>query len=116
MGTGPFYLSGITDKTTHGTIPELLFGAFQGTFSTIPVAIASGPMIEQVKFSAFPLFVPLWIPLFYAPIGRWAQRKGNSKFWGVGFAGGTVVHTNAGVIGFVVALILGPGGIKTGLR
>lgn len=109
IGTGPFCLSGITDKTVHGTIPELLFVAFQGTFAAIAVAIASGSMIERVKFSTFALFTLLWIPLVYAPIAHWAWGGGETfNFGELDFAGGTVVHINAGVAGFVVALMLGP--------
>jgi Amt family ammonium transporter len=109
IGTGPFFLSGITDKTLHGSIPELLFVAFQGTFAAIAVAIASGSMIERVKFSTFTLFAVLWVVAVYAPIAHWAWGGGETfNFGELDFAGGTVVHINAGVAGFVVALMLGP--------
>ena len=109
IGTGKVMLSGITSDTLSGTIPELLFVAFQGTFAAIAVAIASGSMIERVKFSTFLVFAALWIVAVYAPITHWAW-SGNSttlNFGEMDFAGGTVVHLNAGIAGFVVAMILG---------
>ncbi len=108
IGTGKVLLSGITDKSLTGTIPELLFVAFQGTFAAIAVAIASGSMIERVKFSTFSIFAALWILVVYAPITHWAWGGGETLNFGeMDFAGGTVVHINAGVAGFVVAMMLG---------
>ena len=108
IGSGKILLSGITDKSLTGTIPELLFVAFQGTFAAIAVAIASGSMIERVKFSTFTIFVALWILVVYAPITHWAWGGGTTLNFGeMDFAGGTVVHINAGVAGFVVAMMLG---------
>jgi len=108
FGTGKIMLDGITDKSLTGTIPELLFVAFQGTFASIAVAIASGAMIERVKFSTFAIFSALWILVVYAPITHWAWGGGETLDFGeMDFAGGTVVHINAGVAGFVVAMILG---------
>jgi Amt family ammonium transporter len=108
FGTGKIMLDGITDKSLTGTIPELLFVAFQGTFAAIAVAIASGSMIERVKFSTFSIFVALWILAVYAPVTHWAWGGGETLNFGeMDFAGGTVVHINAGVAGFVVAMILG---------
>ena len=108
FGTGKILLAGITDKSLTGTIPELLFVAFQGTFAAIAVAIASGSMIERVKFSTFTIFVALWILAVYAPVTHWAWGGGTTlHFDEMDFAGGTVVHINAGVAGFVVAMILG---------
>jgi len=107
-GTGKIMLAGITADTVNGSIPELLFVAFQGTFAAIAVAIASGSMIERVKFSTFTIFAALWILVVYAPITHWAWGGGESLNFGeMDFAGGTVVHINAGVAGFVVAMILG---------
>lgn len=108
FGTGKILLDGITDKSLSGTIPELLFVAFQGTFAAIAVAIASGSMIERVKFSTFTIFVALWILAVYAPITHWAWGGGETLNFGeMDFAGGTVVHINAGVADFVVAMLLG---------
>jgi len=108
IGTGKIMLSGISSDTLSGTIPELLFVAFQGTFAAIAVAIASGSMIERVKFSTFIVFAALWILVVYAPVTHWAWGGGETLNFGeMDFAGGTVVHINAGVAGFVVAMLLG---------
>ncbi len=108
MGSGKVMLSGITSETLKGTIPELLFVVFQGTFAAIAVAIASGSMIERVKFSTYMVFAALWVVAVYAPVTHWAWGGGESLNFGeIDFAGGTVVHLNAGVAGFVVAMILG---------
>lgn len=108
IGSGKILLNGITDKSLSGTIPELLFVAFQGTFAAIAVAIASGSMIERVKFSTFTIFAALWVLVVYAPITHWAWGGGSTLNFGeMDFAGGTVVHINAGVAGIVVAMILG---------
>ncbi len=108
IGTGKVMLSGISSDSISGSIPELLFVAFQGTFAAITVAIASGSMIERVKFSTFVVFAALWIVAVYAPITHWAWGGGETLNFGeIDFAGGTVVHINAGVAGFVVAMILG---------
>ncbi len=108
IGTGKVMLSGIGSDSVNGSIPELLFVAFQGTFAAITVAIASGSMIERVKFSTFVVFAALWVVAVYAPITHWAWGGGKTLNFGeIDFAGGTVVHINAGVAGFVVAMILG---------
>lgn len=108
LGGGKVMLSGITSETLKGSIPELLFVAFQGTFAAIAVAIASGSMIERVKFSTYMVFAALWVVVVYAPVTHWAWGGGESLNFGeIDFAGGTVVHLNAGVAGFVVAMILG---------
>ena len=96
FGTGKIMLDGITDKSLTGTIPELLFVAFQGTFAAIAVAIASGSMIERVKFSTFTIFVALWILAVYAPITHWA--------WG---GGETLNFGEMDFAGVVVAMLLG---------
>lgn len=108
IGSGKVLLHGITSSSLSGSIPELLFVAFQGTFAAIAVAIASGSMIERVKFSTYIIFVALWIVAVYAPVTHWAWGGGETLNFGeMDFAGGTVVHLNAGVAGFVVAMILG---------
>ena len=110
FGTGKILLSGIDSNMLHPetTIPEFLFIAFQGTFAAITVAIASGSMIERVKFSTFMVFATIWVLVVYAPITHWAWGGGSTLNFGeIDFAGGTVVHINAGVAGFVVAMILG---------
>ncbi len=108
IGTGKFFLHGISSDTVNGTIPELLFVAFQGTFAAIAVAIASGSVIERIKFSTFAIFSALWILVVYAPITHWAWGGGETLNFGeIDFAGGTVVHINAGVAGFVLAMLVG---------
>lgn len=89
-------------------IPTLIFVAFQMTFAGITVAIASGSLIERLKFSTWILFVILWITFVYAPVAHWVWGGGFlSKDGVLDFAGGTVVHINAGVAGLVVAYMLG---------
>jgi Amt family ammonium transporter len=108
IGSGKMLLSGIASDTVKGSIPELLFVAFQGTFAAIAVAIASGSMIERVKFSTYIVFAALWVVVVYAPVTHWAWGGGSTLNFGeMDFAGGTVVHLNAGIAGFVVAMILG---------
>lgn len=108
VGSGKILLSGISSETLKGTIPELLFVAFQGTFAAIAVAIASGSMIERVKFSTYIVFAALWVIVVYAPVTHWAWGGGETlNFKEMDFAGGTVVHLNAGVAGLVVAMMLG---------
>jgi Amt family ammonium transporter len=101
-------LSGVDVKSLQGTIPEFLFVAFQGTFASITVALISGSYIERMKFSAWLLFVLLWVSLVYVPIAHWVWGNGFlAKLGALDFAGGTVVHINAGIAGLVGALILG---------
>jgi len=108
IGTGKLFLHGITPDTLNGTIPEFLFVAFQGTFAAIAVAIASGSVIERIKFSTFVIFGALWILTVYAPVTHWAWGGGEMLNFGeIDFAGGTVVHINAGVAGFVLAMLVG---------
>jgi len=108
IGTGKIMLSGITPDTIKGSIPELLFVAFQGTFAAITIAIAGGAMIERVKFSTYLIFSFIWTIVVYAPITHWAWGGGTTLNFGeMDFAGGTVVHINAGIAGLVVAMMLG---------
>ncbi len=108
IGTGYLMLNGITSDTIKGTIPELLFVAFQGTFAAITIAIAGGSLIERVKFSTYLIFSFLWVIIVYAPIAHWAWGGGTTLNFGeMDFAGGTVVHINGGIAGLVVAMILG---------
>ncbi len=101
-------LRGITPKSLSGSIPTLLFVAFQGTFAAITVAIASGAVIERLKFSTWLVFSLIWITLVYAPIAHWVWGGGFLSHDGaLDFAGGTVVHINSGIAGLVMALLLG---------
>jgi Amt family ammonium transporter len=102
------FLSGVDIKSLQGTIPELLFVAFQGTFAAITVALISGSYVERMKFSAWLLFSILWVSLVYVPVAHWVWGGGFlAKLGALDFAGGTVVHINAGIAGLVGALILG---------
>ena len=110
IGFDTLFLQGIkvTDLWATGNIPVLLFVAFQMTFAGITVALISGALIERLKFSTWMIFVPVWIVLVYAPIAHWVWGGGFlSKDGVLDFAGGTVVHINAGVAGLVIAIMLG---------
>jgi Amt family ammonium transporter len=90
------------------TIPEFIFVAYQLTFAAITVALASGSYVERMKFSAWVLFSILWLTFTYLPIAHWVWGNGFLAKWGaLDFAGGTVVHINAGVAGLVGAIMLG---------
>ncbi len=90
------------------TIPESVYMCFQLTFAIITPALITGAFAERMKFSAMMWFVGLWSLLVYAPIAHWVWGGGFLGDWGVlDFAGGTVVHINAGVAGLVCALVLG---------
>jgi ammonium transporter, Amt family len=94
--------------TTNYGIPTLLFVAFQMTFAAIAVALVSGAVIERLKFSTWIIFAALWVTAVYAPIAHWVWGGGFLfKDGALDFAGGTVVHINAGVAGLVLALMLG---------
>ncbi|WP_296709351.1 ammonium transporter [Rhodoblastus sp.] len=91
------------------TIPEMLFGAYQMTFAVITCALIGGATAERFKFSAFVLFCVLWLFIVYIPTAHWVWGGGFLANWGfIDFAGGTVVHINAGVAGLVAALMIGP--------
>jgi len=102
------FLNGIKPNTLSGTIPEFLFVAFQGTFAAITVALASGSVIERMKFSTWLIFSVIWATVVYSPIAHWVWGGGFLANDGaLDFAGGTVVHINAGIAGLVMALLLG---------
>jgi Amt family ammonium transporter len=103
-----FFLKGIGINSLQGTVPEFVFVAFQLTFAAITVALISGALIERLKFSAWVLFSLLWVSLVYVPVAHWVWGGGFlAKLGALDFAGGTVVHINAGVAGLVGALLLG---------
>lgn len=103
-----FMLNGVTMESLNGSIPEYLFISFQLTFGAITVALISGAYIERVKFSAWILFTILWFSLVYVPVAHWVWGGGFlAKLSALDFAGGTVVHINAGIAAFVGALFLG---------
>jgi Amt family ammonium transporter len=99
---------GINEIAAGTSIPKLLFVVFQGTFAAIAVAIVSGSVVERVKFSFWLVFSFLWVLLVYSPITHWVWGGGFLSNSGeLDFAGGTVIHINAGVAGLVLALLLG---------
>ncbi len=110
-GMGGFMLAGMTLSTTHSlapTIPESVFVCFQMTFAIITPALIVGSMAERMKFSALLWFTGLWSILVYSPVAHWVWGGGFLGSAGVlDFAGGTVVHINAGIAGLVAALMLG---------
>jgi Amt family ammonium transporter len=88
-------------------IPEALFMIYQMTFAVITVALVAGSVADRMRFSAFLLFATLWFFVVYVPIAHWVWGGGFLMTWGLlDFAGGTVVHINAGVAGLVAALVL----------
>ena len=102
------FLRGVAPGSTVERIPEYLFVAFQGTFAAITVAIASGAVIERLKFSTWLVFSVLFTTLVYAPVAHWVWGGGFLAHDGaLDFAGGTVVHINAGIAGLVMALMVG---------
>jgi Amt family ammonium transporter len=93
----------------QGTIPHLLFMAFQGTFAIVTVALISGAIVERMRFAPYLAFLTLWGIVVYAPIAHWVWGGGFlSRLGALDFAGGTVVHINAGAAALVAALVLGP--------
>jgi len=106
------FLAGLTPEALAlaGTFPEAVFITFQMTFAIITPALIVGAFAERMKFSAMLVFMALWFTLVYAPIAHmvWGGDGGLMWDWGVlDFAGGTVVHINAGVAGLVACLVLG---------
>ena len=91
-----------------GTIPHVLFMAYQGTFAIITAALISGAVVERMRFGPYLAFIVLWTLLVYAPVAHWVWGGGFLMTRGVlDFAGGTVVHINAGISALVAALVLG---------
>jgi ammonium transporter, Amt family len=93
-----------------GTIPHVLFMAYQGTFAIITAALISGAIVERMRFRAYIAFLVLWATLVYVPLAHWVWGAGGwlQKLGALDFAGGTVVHISAGVSAFVAARMLGP--------
>ena len=101
------FLNGV-GLEAQGTIPHLLFMCYQATFCIITAALISGAIVERMRFSAYTLFISLWAIVVYAPIAHWVWGGGwLSKLGALDFAGGTVVHVNAGVAALVAAAIVG---------
>jgi Amt family ammonium transporter len=97
------------------TVPHLAFMIFQAAFAIITVALWTGSIVERIKFSTFLVFAALWLTLSYCPIAHWVWGSGGwlAKLGALDFAGGTVVHVNAGISALALALVLGP---RTGFK
>ena len=114
-GFGKAFLNGVTSASTAATftdgvaIPEYVFVCFQMTFAAITVALVLGSVVERMKFSAVMVFGAIWLTLVYFPVAHmvWASGGLFFKMGALDFAGGTVVHINAGVSALVAAMILG---------
>ncbi len=107
-GLDKILLSGMGVDAMSGTIPESVFMTFQMTFAIITPALITGAFADRMKFSAMLWFMGIWGLVVYAPITHWVWGGGFLGDAGVlDFAGGTVVHINAGVAGLVAALVLG---------
>jgi len=109
-GLGNTFMSEITVDSMSGTIPESVFATFQMTFAIITPALIVGAFAERMKFSTMMVFMAAWVTICYLPMVHmvWAGPGGLLWDWGIiDFAGGTVVHINAGIAGLVAAIMLG---------
>ncbi|HEX9976282.1 MAG TPA: ammonium transporter [Dehalococcoidales bacterium] len=97
-------------STYATTVPHLAFMIFQAMFAVITVALFTGAVVERMKFSALILFSVLWLTFVYSPVAHWVWGSGGwlARLGALDFAGGTVVHINAGVSALALALVLGP--------
>ena len=114
-GLGKMFLLGVTADSLAGTLPEVLFFAFQMTFAIITPALIVGAYVERVSFGFVLLFSTLWMLICYAPVVHWIWGGGMLSDGGIfgevgarDFAGGIVVHETAGLAALIIALMLGP--------
>jgi Amt family ammonium transporter len=108
VGGGKIFMSGVGYDTLSGSIPETVFSMFQLTFAIITPALIVGAFTDRMKFSSMLVFMGVWLSVVYAPIAHWVWGGGWLADLGAkDFAGGTVVHINAGMAGLVAALVLG---------
>ena len=109
-GLDKLFLSGVTRDSVTGTVPEVVFIVYQMAFAIITPAIIVGAFAERMKFSAMLWFTGIWLTVVYVPVAHWVWVDGGwlHEMGVLDFAGGTVVHINAGVAGLVAALVLGP--------
>ena len=109
-GLNKAFLSGLTPDSLIGAFPESVFIVFQMTFAIITPALIVGAFAERMKFSAMLIFMGVWFTLVYAPMCHMVWSGDGAFLWDAGvldFAGGTVVHINAGIAGLVACLVLG---------
>jgi Amt family ammonium transporter len=101
------FLAGV-GLEAQGTIPQILFMAYQATFAIITAALISGAIVERMRFFPYLVFITLWSLVVYAPIAHWVWGGGFlAKLGALDFAGGTVVHVNAATAALVAALVIG---------
>ena len=119
-GLGKVFLTGVTTESLTGTLPEVLFFAFQMTFAIITPALIVGAYVERVGFGFVLLFSALWMLIVYAPVAHMIWGGGMLADGGIfgamgvrDFAGGIVVHETAGLAALIVAMALGPRRQKT---
>ena len=107
-GLSNIFMTGIGVSSLSGTIPTYVFALFQMTFACITAALVLGSIVDRMKFSSWIVFTILWITFIYCPLAHWVWGGGWMGSMGaLDFAGGTVVHINAGVAGLVLSLVLG---------
>jgi len=107
-GLNHMFMNDISVNSVSGTIPTLVFALFQMTFAGITVALVLGSIVDRMKFSAWIIFAMLWITIVYCPVAHWAWGGGwMANMGALDFAGGNVVHINAGVAGLVLSFMLG---------
>jgi ammonium transporter, Amt family len=111
-GFGALFLRGVTADSLSGTIPETVFITFQMTFAIITPALIAGAFAERMRFSAVMIFTALWFTLVYLPICHMVWSGPGAFMHNIGpgvldFAGGTVVHINAGIAALVAAIMVG---------
>jgi Amt family ammonium transporter len=107
-GGGEFVLLRGVGLGPLGTIPHLLFFAYQGTFAIVTAALISGAIVERMRFGPYLVFITLWSLLVYAPVAHWVWGGGwIAKTGALDFAGGTVVHVNAAAAALVCAMVVG---------
>lgn len=114
-GLSKAFLNGVTAETLTGTLPEVLFFAYQMTFAIITPALIIGAYVERIGFGFALLFSALWMLVVYAPVAHWIWGGGLLADGGIfgdtgvrDFAGGVVVHETAGLAALVIAVVLGP--------
>jgi Amt family ammonium transporter len=107
-GLENLFLVGIGVNSLTGSIPTYVFALFQMTFACITVALVLGSIVDRMKFSSWIVFTILWVTFIYCPVAHWVWGGGwMGNMGALDFAGGTVVHINAGVAGLVLALVVG---------
>lgn len=107
-GFDNLFLNGIGVDSITGTIPTFVFALFQMTFACITVALVLGSIVDRMKFSSWIVFATLWVTFVYCPIAHWVWGGGwMGKMGALDFAGGTVVHINAGVAGLILSVFVG---------